>query len=246
MDSIKISTAQNIDIEYEVAGLGERIAATCIDLAGFAVLYILTVITGAIAAFSSSKIGFVVVMIVFGIIFLFYDLVCELTMNGQTFGKKALKIKVISVDGSQPTFSQYLLRWLFRLVDFIPIGWGIVAIISVAVTEKHQRVGDVLAKTTLIKTTPRTRFENVVFNIQLPKDHQPTFKEVLHLTDSDIELIYEVLTGYYQTGNSALVYAMTAKIKQHLAVTVPPEMNELSFLETIIKDYNHITSSTPV
>ena len=245
MDSIKISTAQNIDIEYEVAGLGERIAARCIDLAGFVILYFITVIVGVIAAIGNSGMGLIIVLVVFGVTFAFYDLVCELTMNGQTFGKKALKIKVISLDGSQPTFGQYLIRWLFRMIDFgLPFGWGVVALITVATSKNHQRVGDMLAKTTLIKTTPRTGLENVAFNFDLPDEYTPMFKEVLHLNDRDIELVHEVLTGYYQTGNADLIYAMTTKIKAHILVAIPAGMNELQFLETVIKDYNFLTSST--
>ncbi|MCX2573466.1 RDD family protein [Pedobacter sandarakinus] len=242
METIRISTTQNIDIEYEVAGLGERIAASCIDFGGFFVLYIISIILGAAAAFGNFVWGFPILAIIFAVVFVFYDLVCELTMDGQTFGKKALKIKVISIDGGQPTFSQYLLRWVFRLVDFTPIGWGIVAIISVAVTEKHQRVGDILAKTTLIKTTQRTRFDNLAFNFQLPDSYQPVFNEVIHLSDREIELVYEVLTGYYQTANATIVYAMAEKLKLHLSIKLPSEMNELQFLETVMKDYKYLTS----
>lgn len=247
MDTIKISTAQNIDIEYEIAGLGERIAARCIDLAGFAVLYFLFTVIGLIATISLSKISLYVVLIVFIVVFAFYDLVCELFMNGQTFGKKALKIKVISLDGSQPTFGQYIFRWLFRMIDFgIPLGWGVVALVAVVVTKNHQRVGDILAKTTLIKTKPRTEIQHVAFNFALPDEYQPIFKEVLHLNDRDIELVHEVLTSYYQTGNPELIYAMATKIKAHIFVTIPAGMNELQFLETVIKDYKQLTSGMGV
>jgi len=247
MDSIRISTAQNIDIDYEIAGLGERIAARCIDLAGFLVIAVITLIVmGAVSASMSGNAG-MVVLFVFLAIFVFYDLVCEITMDGQTFGKKVLKIKVISIDGTQPTFGQYIFRWLFRMVDFgFPFGWGVVALVSVAVTKNHQRLGDILAKTTLIKTKPRTGFSNVAFSFNLPEEYEPKFKEVLHLNDRDIELIHEVLTGYYQTGNAELIYAMAAKTKEHIAVTLPSEMNELQFLETVLKDYNYLTASITV
>ena len=244
MDTIKISTAQNIDIEYEIAGLGERIAARCIDLAGFVVLYFLAMIIGVIGLVSFSGASFYVALIGFAILFVFYDLICELFMDGQTFGKKALKIKVISLDGAQPTFGQYIFRWLFRMIDFgFPFGWGVVALVSVVVTKNHQRVGDILAKTTLIKTRPRTQIENVAFSFALPEEYQPVFKEVLHLNDRDIELVYEVLTGYYQTGNPQLIYAMATKIKEHILTTIPAGMNELQFLETVMKDYKQLTSN---
>ena len=241
METIRVSTAQNVDIDYEVAGLGERIVARLIDLAGFAVLYIIVLIL-MIASFRNSGTLGVVLIIIFLVIFVFYDLVCELTMDGQTFGKKIMKIKVISLDGGQPTFGQYLMRWIFRVIDFgFIFGWGLVALVCVAVSKNHQRIGDMLAKTTLIKTVPRTKIDQVAFGFALPDDYQPVFKEVLHLNDRDAELIFEVLSGFYQTGNTDLIYSMATKIKEHIAIVIPAGMNELQFLETVMKDYNHLT-----
>jgi len=242
METIRVSTAQNVDIDYEVAGLGERIVARLIDLAGFAVLYIVVLIL-MIASFRNSGTLGVVLIIIFLVIFVFYDLVCELTMDGQTFGKKIMKIKVISLDGGQPTFGQYLMRWIFRVIDFgFIFGWGLVALVFVAVSKNHQRIGDMLAKTTLIKTVPRTKIDQVAFGFALPDDYQPVFKEVLHLNDRDAELIFEVLSGFYQTGNTDLIYSMATKIKEHIAIVIPAGMNELQFLETVMKDYNHLTA----
>jgi len=242
METIRVSTAQNVDIDYEVAGLGERIVARLIDLAGFAVLYIVVLIL-MIASFRNSGTLGVVLIIIFLVIFVFYDLVCELTMDGQTFGKKIMKIKIISLDGGQPTFGQYLMRWIFRVIDFgFIFGWGLVALVCVAVSKNHQRIGDMLAKTTLIKTVPRTKIDQVAFGFVLPDDYQPVFKEVLHLNDRDAELIFEVLSGFYQTGNTDLIYSMATKIKEHIAIIIPAGMNELQFLETVMKDYNHLTA----
>ncbi len=247
MDTIRISTAQNVDIDYEIAGLGERIAARCIDLAGFAILAVITLVVMGAAQMAMSGIAAIIIFFIFLAIFVFYDLVCEITMDGQTFGKKALKIKVISIDGTQPTLGQYIFRWLFRMIDFgFPFGWGIVALVSVAVTKNHQRLGDLLAKTTLIKTKPRTELTNVAFSFSLPEEYEPHFKEVLHLNDRDIELVHEVLTSYYQTGNADLIYAMAAKTKAHILVNIPAGMNELQFLETVLKDYNHLTANMSV
>ncbi len=39
-------------------------------------------------------------------------------MNGAALGK-ALRIQVITADGGQPSLSQYLIRWVFRLADFL-------------------------------------------------------------------------------------------------------------------------------
>lgn len=242
MQTIRITTSQNIDIDYEVAGLGERILARLIDLAILGALFFLGLFSIAIATNStSSNTLWIVLVIIYLVIFVFYDLAFEVFMNGQSIGKRILKIKVISLDGSQPRVGQYILRWLFRIVDFLIIEPGVIALVVAAIRDKPQRVGDIVAGTMLIRTTPRSKMDNIVF-MPANDGYQPVFNEAGQLTDRDIELIHEVIHNYVKTGNSVVVYNMALRVKEHLNVTPPREMNDMLFLQTIIKDYNHISA----
>ena len=252
MEIVKIRTSQNIDIDYEVAGLGDRILARIVDIGVFTgityVLYFVCIIfflsvfeRGGAAGIPTALI---VIGIIYSLIFAFYDLVCEIFFNGQTIGKFAIKIRVVSINGARPTIGQFLLRWVFRLVDF-GLTLGIGAVIAVAVSDKKQRIGDMVAGTTLIKTKPRTALNDLLFNAP-DEGYQPVFTEVDHLTDSDITLIHEVISNFKSTGNSSLVYNMAIRIKEHLAISIPQGMNEYDFLQTIVKDYNFITSQAHI
>ncbi|WP_257668371.1 RDD family protein [Parapedobacter tibetensis] len=242
MNTIEVSTTQNIDIEYDVAGLGERIAAWFIDMGIFILLYLAGVIfVGILAGTGASEVGFVVLLVIYALLYVFYDLVCEVFFNGQSVGKRAMKIRVISLDGTQPTIGQYLLRWLFRIVDFV-LTSGVGAIISVAATKNKQRIGDIVAHTTLIKTTPRTQLSAVAFRPLVSDDYQPLFPEIGQLSDRDMELIHEVLQNFTKSGNNLLIYNMANKLKNHLKIQIPQGMNEMQFLHTVVKDYNFITA----
>ncbi len=241
MNTIKVSTTQNIDIDYDVAGLGERIAARLIDMGIFILLYFVGIIFVAILAGAGiGEVGPIVLLIIYGVLYVFYDLICELFFNGQSVGKRAMKIKVISLDGAQPRLGQYLLRWTFRIVDFLLTG-SLGALISVAVTTKKQRIGDIIANTTLIKTMPRTELSAVAFRPSA-ENYQPRFQEVDLLSDRDVSLVHEVLLNYSKSGNSLLIYQMANKLKSHLNIEIPEGMDELKFLHTIVKDYNVVTS----
>jgi uncharacterized RDD family membrane protein YckC len=242
MQTIKITTSQNIDIDYEVAGLGERIVARLIDLAIFFLIYILGLfVSGLTNWFAGGSVGIIIVIIVYAVLFVFYDLIFEIFMNGQSIGKRIMKIKVISLDGGQPRVGQYFMRWLFRIIDFL-IGWpGLIALIVAAESEKTQRIGDIVAGTILIRTEPRTQINNVVF-MPMYDGYQPVFKEAGQLSDKDIELIHEIISAYVKTGNNVVVYNMALRVKEHLNVTAPNGMNDMLFLQTIIKDYNHISA----
>ena len=78
-----------------------------------------------------------------------YTLVCESLMEGQTFGKKAVKIKVVKIDGFQAGFGDYLIRWIFRLVDIFSNS-GIIGIISMIVSKNNQRLGGIASGTAVI------------------------------------------------------------------------------------------------
>ncbi len=238
MEIITVHTTQNIDIDYEIGGLGERILAYFIDLA----IFIALAIIGSILTSVLSDVGIAVYFIIVGLTLLFYDLVCESFFNGQSVGKVVLKIRVISLDGTRPKFSQFLLRWLFRLVDFSLTSW-LGGVITIILTEKGQRIGDIIAGTVVIRTKPRTNMNNLVF-ARVEEGYQPVFAQAVQLKDTDINLIHEVIESYFKTGNNVMVYKMADRIREYLQISLPPNMNSMQFLQTIIKDYSHITAQT--
>ncbi|GAA4330762.1 RDD family protein [Mucilaginibacter gynuensis] len=240
MQTVTIHTTQNIDIDYEIASLGDRVLARLIDYGIFFVLAIIIGIGGVAALGDGPLVGFIFVGLF--ALFVFYDLICEAIFNGQSAGKRIMKIKVISLDGARPSFGQYLMRWLFRLVDFAITG-QLGGLICAASTKNIQRIGDIVAGTVLIKTTPRTKMEHIVFK---PSEdtYEPVFKETSMLGDKDVALVGDVINTYYKTGNAVVVYNMAARIKTHLNITAPENMNDLVFLQTIVKDYSHITAQT--
>ncbi len=81
MDQISIQTSQNISIEQTVASLGERIVATIIDFA-FMLVYVLTIVFYNMAADSPRVLTFMTLPIIL------YQLLSEVFMHGQSWGKK--------------------------------------------------------------------------------------------------------------------------------------------------------------
>lgn len=241
MNTIKITTSQNIDLEYELGSLGDRIVARIIDML-IAVAYVIIIIAFTIgfSGNGGSSSSTMVIMIFLFLPIVFYDLVCEIALNGQSPGKRVRNIKVISITGEQPSFSQYLIRWLFRLIDF-SFSSGLVALIMVAVSEKKQRLGDLIAGTTLVKTTPRTEISQTIYAPTQNNDYQLTYPEVINLKDSDIELIKEVLRSFHQTGNTMLTVQAKQKIEQVLHI-MSKQVEPWDFLGVILKDYYYVTS----
>lgn len=238
MQTITVHTTQNIDIDYEIAGLGERIVGRIIDYAIFIAFYFIFIF---LIIGKMPQTALIICGIIMAVVFIFYDLLCETLLNGQSVGKRVMKIRVISLDGNRPRFGQYLLRWLMRMVDFgITLNLG--ALLCALVTENGQRIGDLVAGTVMVKTHPRTKIDSLTFR---PSDdgYEPIFKEVAELHDDDVRLIADVVHNYMKTHNAMVVYNMAVKLKEHLKIaTLPSEMNDLQFLQAIIKDYSHVSA----
>lgn len=237
MQTIRIQTSQNIELEYELAGLGPRIVAYLLDSV-IQAAYVLILILFFSATYRGSEPSIPVVVIL-ALPVLFYHLVSEVFMNGQSVGKKVMNIRVISLDGSQPGIGQYLIRWLLRFVDFSLFS-GLVALLAVVLTEKAQRVGDILANTTLIRTTMRTTLQDTIF-VETREAHPVKYPQVVQLSDANIALVKEVLNRHYRNNNFDLVFKTAEKLRNVLNIQLTNYDPEY-FLNDVLRDYNYLTS----
>ena len=238
MNTIRITTTQNIDLEYDLASVGERLVAWLVDLAIFIAYFIVftSIIGISLVGSFIEKNPWITTLLFFP--FVFYNLACEIWLNGQTVGKKVMKLKVISLNGDQATIGQYMIRWLFRMVDIYI--YGLPAFIAIAVSEKNQRLGDMVAGTTVIKTAPRSSMSQTIYTPTPDLNYTISFPEVSTLSDRDMQLIKEVIINVNKTGNGMLAYQAAEKIKALLQVQT--NLEPLYFLQVLLADYNHITS----
>ncbi len=235
MQSISIQTAQNVNIRYEAASVGDRIIAFLIDAA----IRILTYmgILSLIEAFGISPSTVLIIFIATPL--LLYHLLFEIFYNGQSLGKMALDLKVVRLDGAPPTIGLYILRWIFRALD-IAMFSGAIAAIVIMINGKGQRLGDIAAGTTVVKLRKKIRVQRHELIKNEPESYKPVFDNVTLLNDKDIAIILEALDTYRKTANKTPVMAAQKKAQELL--NVHSELPPVTFLYTIVKDYNYITS----
>ena len=235
MQTIRVHTTQNVFIHYPLASVGDRIVGHLIDQV------ILTTYTVAVfAAFSKLDVEtWWIWLLVLGFPWLFFNLTCEVLMNGQSPGKLAIKMKVVRLDGTPPVLGDYLLRWLFRLVDFYIMS-GALAMIIISVGKKGQRLGDIVAGTSVVKLVEQKEItaENVF--VVTDESYTPVFASVVQLTPRDIELVQQALEVNRTYGNNKPAELMTTKIKNIL--NIESDLPPVKFLYTIVKDFNHLAA----
>jgi uncharacterized RDD family membrane protein YckC len=160
MKKIRITTPENIEVEYILAGLGSRTAAAVIDVLIQSVVTILLIIGALLIMnfapdFWSAYYGWIIgiALLVYAVISYGYFVALELSMNGQTIGKRFLKLRAIRKNGQPITLSHSAIRNLFRLfVDSYGVG-----VVLMFFTKEHKRLGDFAASTIVIVEEDKNR-----------------------------------------------------------------------------------------
>lgn len=234
MQNVNIQTAQNVGIDYELAGLGARMGAFLVDT--LVQIFFIILISLLLDLLNLDSIW---LTMSFFIPVLFYHFISEVALNGQSIGKKQFNIKVVNLDGSPPTLGGYFLRWILRPID-IGLFSGGIAVIAVAMSNNAQRLGDMAAGTTVVRVAREITVSSHELINKLQSDYSVTFPEVRNLTDAEVSVIKEALQANKTHANIKPVLAMNDKVKSHLSIQsdLPP----VKFLYTVIKDYKYITS----
>lgn len=246
MDTIEIRTTQNVVIEYELAALRERILAFFVDLIIIGTFYIFISIT-FLSLLTRSLRGSGMVNVFYGllpiVLFLLYQLMSEVLSDGQSWGKKAMGIKVVRLDGQEPGLSDYLLRTIFHMVDTL-FSLGILAALLISSSGKNQRLGDMTANTTVIRVRHNLRFRlEDILNISSLENYEPQYPEVKRLSEQDMLLIKGAISRYRAYPNPAheeAIHQLVERLQELLGIAERPA-NKVEFLRTLIRDYIVIT-----
>jgi uncharacterized RDD family membrane protein YckC len=259
MGIIQIGTAFNIDLEFEIAEFHKRLLAYIIDFV-LLIIYLYSMkymLYNEFLLNLDESIGMDILVI--SLPMLLYSLLTELWFNGQTLGKKIMSIRVISLEGGEPTFGQYLLRWITRFFEwpfffgyiafsaFNLVGYifatgmfGIAVVIIISVTAKNQRLGDLIAGTVVVNTKSALTLADTVF-MQIDKtDYKVMFPQVMRLSDRDINTIKGVLMQASKRNNYDMCHRVAMKIKEVLQIQ--SDMHVDQFLEKLLADYNYLAT----
>ena len=235
MDNFQIETAQNIEIQQNSASIGDRILAYLVD---FLIIIVYAIITALlIAGFEADRFGEMVYYMVIGLPIFLYYLLFETFWDGKTPGKSAMKIRVVKLDGSRPAFVNYLIRWLLRVID-ISLGSGSIAVVTILLNGKGQRLGDMAAKTTVISEKRKVSLANTLA-VEIPEDYVPKYPQVTILKDRDVQEVKEIYRKARLKGNGEVITALAEKLSSLLGVKFDEKPSV--FIKRVIEDYNYFT-----
>ncbi|MCI5080137.1 MAG: RDD family protein [Saprospiraceae bacterium] len=247
MSTIDIRTTQNVTIEYELAPLRERYFAFFIDAIIVFIAYYAVALLFTMAMQDESWNDGMLFGVVYGLLpviaFMMYHFFSEILADGQSWGKKALGLKVVRLDGEEPGLTDYLLRAVLHIIDSI-FSIGVIASFLISSSVRNQRLGDLAANTSVIRVRHNSRFKlEDILNINSLENYEPQYPDVQQFSEEDMLLIKNVVTRYRTYRNKAHAEAidqLVNRVSGLLDIEQPPA-DKIEFLKTLIRDYIVLT-----
>jgi uncharacterized RDD family membrane protein YckC len=239
MENISVQTSQNVRLEFETAGMGDRILALLVDWGIYIVWILLLILVSyymdRIYNFTETTIA---LFIVGGYLpILCYPLLMEIFNNGQTVGKMVLKIKVIRLDGGHPSVGDFFIRWAFRMLELGGLIPGL-AILVLMINGKGQRLGDITAGTTVAKIGQNLTLNETILTHIYSDNYIPEYPHVQQLSDTDIEML-KAIDKIKSVGRRAeLYYTAALRIGEISAIDIPAGLSPERFIQKLIEEYN--------
>jgi uncharacterized RDD family membrane protein YckC len=240
MSKLAINTAQNVNLDYKLIGLGERMVAFLID--GLILITYMTIMENLVSiseifdADGWTKRGFTSLFLLPAF---FYSVIFHIVFGGQTIGKMIMKIKVVRVDGAPTEWYNLFVRWMLRIVDLWIFSPSI-GVLSILLSDKKQRIGDAAAGTIVISVKNKHRITSTILE-DVNTDYEPVYNNVTQLTDKDIRIIKEAYTISRRNNDFKTLTLLKTKICDILQIETT--LYDLQFIDTILKDYNYYTQN---
>ena len=130
------------------------------------------------------------------------------------------------------------MRWLLRLID-VSSNMGIVGLVSIIITDKTQRLGDMSAGTAVISLKNKVSIDSTILE-EIGEEYVPIYPLVIKLSDNDVRIIKETFHSADAKDDFEMIKKLTAKIETVTGIKNQSGNNK-DFIRTVLKDYNFYT-----
>ena len=229
-DTTTIATPEGVELELRLAGVGSRFSSASLDylikfvsFGAFALL--VGLVFGGTAATVAISVGFFLAVVV-------YDVVFEVRSAGATPGKRALGVRVQMADGAPVGVRASSVRNLLRLVEG-PALMYVPAVISILITRRNQRLGDLAAGTVVARHSPRA---GPSFNRYRPPGQQLGDWDVSAITPEELAAVRSFLArrhGFDAASRSRIASMLAFKLRDKVAGANTPQFQPERFLEEL-------------
>lgn len=214
-----IVTPEAVVLELETAGVASRVFAGMIDLLVQLGILLAGAMVMAMLHLDADSSRLVVILL-FSAVIMGYPLISETVMRGRTLGKRAMGLRAVTIEGAPIRLRHAMLRMMGGLVDRYLPPLGVTGTLFVLGTSRHQRVGDLLAGTIVIRDPYRTPLPPAVW-FPVPAGHEAFAATIdpTAMTDEQYTLIRAFLLRSREFTVDAR-FALAADLARRVATTL--------------------------
>lgn len=248
-DQKGIITPEAVLLDFDIAGLGSRVVARLIDLFVMGAIAYGLVIFGVLVATASEWAGFAFALITGFCLVFGYPAISE-TRTGRTVGKVAVGLRVVSLDGGPVRFGQAAVRSMLQVPDVIA-SLGGVGMLSILLTSRGQRLGDLAAGTFVIRDAKAIQIapaysyavrEHALYSAQL---------DVSMVTPDQYRLVRAFLTRVTELRpdvRASMADRLATPISQRMGHQIPSHVHPELFLACMADRYQqrHLPGPAPI
>ncbi|HKQ50861.1 MAG TPA: RDD family protein [Pyrinomonadaceae bacterium] len=256
-ESLIIETPERVPLHFALASIGNRFLACAVDhilqtLMLVVLYYAFEALTSSLSAGGlegASRWVTVVRVIAVFVVWSSYFILFEWRWNGQTPGKRWLKLRVIREDGRPITFWEAAVRNLVRIFDILPFFYSI-GLISTFISRRDQRVGDLVAGTVVVREreaeapTFSQVFDSPVSDVALRRAYKPLqfTADIGPVTEPEVEVVETFLRRRYDLPDHARMW-MAWRVATPLLYKLRPGYDPAvftyeGFLEELLHRYH--------
>jgi uncharacterized RDD family membrane protein YckC len=246
-----IVTPEAVVLDFETASVGSRALAQVVDVfVRFGLLLVLSILVQSVATVTGETLG-IIIAVIGGFFILFgYPVLLEVRWNGQTVGKRALNLRVVTIEGAPVGIRHASVRAMLAVVDFVAIPIGLIATVSVLLSRRNQRLGDLLAGTIVLREGTGATFPVPVSFPPLPgyEGYARTL-DVGGVTPEQYALLRSFLIRVNELTPDArahLARRLAVPLARSMHHTPPPGMHDEAFLVSVAAAYQLRQGGPPV
>ena len=233
-DRVRIATPEGVDVELTLAGIGSRFIAASLDLLIQGSILLAAAFALGVIGDGGGGAGVAIYSIVFFLVFFGYDVLFEVRSRGRTPGKRWTGLRVVRSGGQPITFVPSCVRNVMRLVDILPALYAI-GMLSIFVTSRNQRLGDLAADTLVVRDRPgglRARSGPETVATARGSEHG---WDVSAVSAQDVGTVRQFLErrGGLETGARAELAGELARRLRPLVAGAPEQLAAEEFLERL-------------
>ena len=143
--TLKLESFTGVDIELRTAGVYVRGIARFVD----DVIKLVLIAAVGLITMPFGNLGTGIALIMIFVIWWFYSVIFEVSMDGVTPGKHLMGLRAVNADGTPIGFISSMIRSALLFVDALPVFY-VCGIVTMAISGSHQRIGDIVAGTVVI------------------------------------------------------------------------------------------------